>query len=175
MNTDKSPMDAVCEHPALQQAAGLLETLALATAVPGPDRLDVTLDAADLTTAVQRLAAAGWGYLAAITGLDLGAEAAALEVLYHLCEGAAVLTLRVRLDAGAPAVASVHLTYPYAGIYERELHEMFGIDVIGTPDTSHLFLPDDWPDGIYPLRKTFEAAQATAVAGRSPEDQRASS
>ena len=31
--------------------------------------------------------------------------------------------------------------------------EMFGVVVDGTPNPSRLFLPDDWPDGVYPLRK----------------------
>ncbi len=174
MKPESTLSDTLRDHPALQKAAGLLDGLAQTTAVPEPNRLDVTLDAADLTPAVQSLAGAGWGYLAAITGLDLGAEEAALEVLYHLCEGAAVLTLRVRLPYLAPAVASVHPTYPYAGFYERELREMFGIDVDGTPDTTHLFLPDDWPEGVYPLRKTFEKAQATAVVDTATASRRGS-
>ncbi len=32
---------------------------------------------------------------------------------------------------------------------------MFGITVEGTPVTDKLLLPDDWPDGVYPLRKSF--------------------
>jgi Ni,Fe-hydrogenase III component G len=32
---------------------------------------------------------------------------------------------------------------------------MLGLTVTGTPDPSRLFLPDDWPDGVYPLRKDF--------------------
>jgi Ni,Fe-hydrogenase III component G len=27
--------------------------------------------------------------------------------------------------------------------------------VVGTPDPGKLLLPDDWPDGVYPLRKSF--------------------
>jgi Ni,Fe-hydrogenase III component G len=33
---------------------------------------------------------------------------------------------------------------------------MFGITVAGAPDSSRLFLPDQWPEGSYPLRKDFE-------------------
>ena len=45
---------------------------------------------------------------------------------------------------------------PSATLYERELQEMFGIMVEGTPETERLLLPDDWPDGVYPLRKAFK-------------------
>lgn len=149
------PMTDTIDHPLLQHAAALLAPLAQSTAVPEPNRLDVYLNNADLTTAVRTLADAEWGYLAAITGLDHGEEAAKLEVLYHLCNADAVLTLRIETGYGETAVASVCATYPYASFYERELHEMLGIDVIGTPETAHLFLPDDWPEGVYPLRKSF--------------------
>jgi Ni,Fe-hydrogenase III component G len=45
---------------------------------------------------------------------------------------------------------------PSAIFFERELIEMFGITVEGTPNTDHLFLPDEWPEGVYPLRKDFQ-------------------
>jgi len=32
---------------------------------------------------------------------------------------------------------------------------MLGVAVIGAPDEGRLFLPDDWPDGVFPLRKEF--------------------
>ncbi|MCX7976926.1 MAG: NADH-quinone oxidoreductase subunit C, partial [Bellilinea sp.] len=44
---------------------------------------------------------------------------------------------------------------PSATLGERELMEMFGVKVEGTPDTSRLILADSWPEGVYPLRKSF--------------------
>lgn len=43
----------------------------------------------------------------------------------------------------------------YAGVnwHERELHEMFGIDVVGHPYLANLYLPGDFEG--HPLRKTF--------------------
>ena len=38
---------------------------------------------------------------------------------------------------------------------EREMHELFGIHFDGNPDLRTLLLPDDWPEGVYPLRKNF--------------------
>jgi NADH:ubiquinone oxidoreductase subunit C len=119
--------------------------------------------------AVQALADARWGYLSAITGLDLPwprtpAKADApqappiedqLEVLYHFVSAAAVVTLRVRLGYSDPRVPTICGPVPTATLYERELQEMFGITVEGTPVTDKLLLPDDWPDGVYPLRKSF--------------------
>ena len=121
---------------------------------PEPDRLDVALAAEDLLGAVAALLDAHWGYLAAITGLD----GEVLEVLYHFCHEAAVLTLRVPLQKESPVVPSLCPLIPSATVHEQELMEMFGITVTDTPHTGHLFLPDDWPANLYPLRKNFDAS-----------------
>ena len=36
---------------------------------------------------------------------------------------------------------------------EREVQDMFGLKALGIVDNRNLVLPDDWPQGIYPLRK----------------------
>jgi Ni,Fe-hydrogenase III component G len=145
------------DNSLVELAGGLLAPWAKATGTPEPDRLDVELAPGDLLGAVAALREARWGYLAAITGLDLGAEAAEIELLYHFCAGPAVLTLRVRTPRDAPAVASICGVIPSASVFERELSEMFGVTVAGTPDTNRLFISDDWPAGVYPLRKDFVA------------------
>lgn len=125
---------------------------------PETNRLDLVIEAADLNTAVQSLQQAEWGYLAAVTGLDLGPEAGQMVVLYQFCEGAVVLTLRVTVDRETAVVPTLCGLIPSASFFERELGEMFGITVEGTPNSDRLFLPDEWPDGVYPLRKDFQPA-----------------
>lgn len=136
-------------------------------------RLDVVVKRDDLVAAVSALVEARWGYLSAITGLDLPWPKTPpkpdapptppledqLEVLYHFVEGAAVVTLRVRVPYSEARVPSICGPVPTATLYERELREMFGIEVEGTPVTDRLLLPDDWPDGVYPLRKSFKGLQ----------------
>ena len=138
---------------ALDLAVELIAPWARETRAPEPNRLDIALDGADLPHAVAALQAARWGYLAALTGLDLGVEAGAFELLYHFCAGPAVLTLRVRTARAAPAVPSICASIPCASVFERELGEMFGVTITDTPDPSRLYMPDDWPAGVYPLRK----------------------
>jgi len=164
------------EHTALQAAAALLAPWAARTwtSEAEPHRLDVELAPADLAPAVQALHDTRWGYLTAITGLDHppaagnGSDAGRIEVLYHFCHGAAVVTLRVSLprdDARIGSVCSAAVRrrsgqapgVSAAGFFERELSEMFGVTVVDLPDASRLFLPDDWPAGVYPLRKDFVA------------------
>ncbi len=139
----------------LQQAADLLQPWTKSTATPEAVRLDVVIDPADLIPAITALHEARWGYLSAITGLDDGPDAGGLQALYHFVGGAAVVTLRLSLPYANPTVASVCGVLPSASFFERELAEMFGVTVQDTPNPDRLFLPDDWPDGTYPLRKDF--------------------
>ncbi len=137
----------------LEWALEIVGEWALEHNAPAADRLDVRIKPEHTAAAARALIDARWGYLTAITGLDGSAEDGQLEVLYHYCRGASILTLRASLPRDHAAVPSVCGAVPMATVYERELAEMFGVMVVGTPDSSRLFLPDDWPDGVYPLRK----------------------
>lgn len=131
-----------------------------------PDALDISLQPAELLPVVQTLMDARWGYLITITGVDLGPQAGEIEVLYHFAQGAAVVTLSVKVgrEMETAVIPSICSLIPSASFFERELSEMLGITVQNTPNTDRLFLPDDWPTGVYPLRKEFVAGNvATAV------------
>lgn len=131
-----------------------------------PDALDVAVSADRLLEAVGALVEGGWGYLASVVGVDLGADAGQFEVLYIFCDGAAVLVLTVLLPRDGAVVPSICGLIPSASFFERELSEMFGITVAGTPNPDRLFLPDEWPDEVYPLRKDFDMA---AIRGDKDE------
>jgi NADH-quinone oxidoreductase subunit D len=151
----------------LQRVTELLAPFSKGNTNPESNRLDVQIDANDLPAATYALVSNSWGYLSAITPMDLGAEANKLEVIYHFCEGAAVTSLRIHLPReDQPEIPSISSQIPVASFFERELGEMLGVHVVGTPDPSRLFLPDDWPDGVYPLREGFSIEQATPVEPR---------
>ena len=139
----------------LQTAGELLAPWVKELSTPEPHRLDVVLAPSDLVGAVKALIESKWGYLSAITGLDLGIEASKIEVLYHFCSLKYILTLRVPTPRLEPSVPSICQILPSASLYERELMEMFGVVVADTPNPDRLFLPDDWPAGVFPLRKDF--------------------
>lgn len=125
---------------------------------PEENRLDVALrNPADLVAIVTAMRVKRLGYLAAITGLDLGVEAGELAVLYHFCVGEAVITLQVRLNRQETAVASLSELIPSAEPFECELREMFGVTIDGLTAPDYLYLPDDWPAGVYPMRQDFDA------------------
>jgi Ni,Fe-hydrogenase III component G len=139
----------------LSQGMSLVEGKFISQTAPEPKRIDLAVEPARLMECAGALAAARWGYLSAITGLDQGVESGRLEVLYHFTNRAAVITLRVTLPRDNPTLPSICGVIPSATLFERELMEMFGVVCEGTPDPRRLFLPDDWPDGVYPLRKDF--------------------
>ncbi|MCX6068730.1 MAG: nickel-dependent hydrogenase large subunit, partial [Chloroflexi bacterium] len=59
---------------------------------------------------------------------------------------------------------------PPASFFERELQEMLGFLVTGLDISERLFLPDDWPEGVYPMRADFSLEQAAPVPGRQADE-----
>lgn len=120
---------------------------------PAPWRIDVYMKSEDLLPAVAGLRVKRLGYLVAITGLDPAVDCQELEILYHFSVGAIVITLRVRVDKQSGSVESLSEIIPSAEPFERELREMFGVNVVGLKNPNYLYLPDGWPAGVFPMRK----------------------
>ncbi|NMC53616.1 MAG: NADH-quinone oxidoreductase subunit C [Chloroflexi bacterium] len=152
----------------LTLARELLQPWAISESTPAAERLDVEISAENLVPAVQALHQAGWGYLSAITGIDRSSdnpeEEGRIEVMYHFSWGGVVTTLRLFVPYANAVIGSVCHEIPSATLYEREMIEMYGIEFPGTPSTEHLLLPDDWPAGVYPMRKSFTGLD-TPTAG----------
>ena len=90
-------------------------------------------------------------HLSTITGSDLGEN---LELLYHFAyKGSIELSLRITFPESNPKVPTITDIIPGAVLYEHEIHDMLGVVFEGNADPSLLILPEDWPQGVYPLRK----------------------
>jgi NADH:ubiquinone oxidoreductase subunit C len=154
----------------LKMAESLLEKIAISSTRLEESRVDFVINAADLKTATRTILRVGhWGYLSAITTLDcpeyvvdettkekkLDPGKGHLEVLYHFCREAAVVTLRVSLPYADPTIDTICDILSSATLYEREAAELMGITFKGTPNTDRLILAESWPEGVYPLRKAF--------------------
>ena len=63
-----------------------------------------------------------------------------------------LVTFTVQLDKAALVIPSISHLLPGALIAEREKIEMVGVTITGIPDNRRLFLPEDFPQGIYPWR-----------------------
>jgi len=78
------------------------------------------------------------------------------EVLYHFSndETGCVVTVKAIIrDREKPAIESIAPFLPGAEWIEREIHDLLGIDFKNHPNLRRLILSDDWPEGVYPLRK----------------------
>ena len=78
------------------------------------------------------------------------------EVLYHYSndETGCVVTLKAFVrDRESPQITSITPMIPGAEWIEREVHDLLGIVFEGHPNLRRLILADDWPQGVYPLRK----------------------
>lgn len=148
---------------ALQAVEALVAEYAQSISRPEANRVDFVVSREALLPSVQLLINAHWGYLSAVTGLDQApaeGKEGAVEALYQFCEGAAIATLRVTIPYSDAVVPTICRLIPSASLYERELMEMFGVVCEGTPNFDRLLLSDDWPDGVYPLRKSFTGLEA---------------
>lgn len=83
----------------------------------------------------------------------------------YVFTGEKVVVLQVRMDHEKPEVPSLASLVPGAIVYERELKDLFGINPVGNPDLRRQAVPEDWPEGVYPLRKdvTFNRREEAAA------------
>ncbi len=115
-------------------------------------RVDRTL----LRPAIQKLIAIRFPHFAVIAGNDLGTEVELLyifSVFYGARFGEYMVTIGINLPKSDLVVPTITDLIPGALFSEREKQEFFGITVTGIPDGRRLFLPEDFPQGVYPWRK----------------------
>lgn len=117
---------------------------------PKINRVFILIDREDLKEVVRFLVSEGFMHLSAITALNAGDS---IEILYHFSGGSILATLRVKLPQNDYIIPTITDLIPGAMLHEREAHDLFGIRFEGNPDLRPLILPEDWPAGIYPLRK----------------------
>ncbi|MCD4814025.1 NADH-quinone oxidoreductase subunit C [bacterium] len=116
----------------------------------------LTLDKSLLHSAVKQLADIHYPHLAVISGCDVGDV---IELNYHFFiyyevpNGEVNVTIKVLLPKTDLTVRTITDILPGALVSEREKQEFFGIKVIDIPDSRRLFLPEDFPEGVYPWRK----------------------
>jgi Ni,Fe-hydrogenase III large subunit/Ni,Fe-hydrogenase III component G len=120
------------------------------------DQTVILVDLARLPDVVSTLYYDHGGWLSTVVGSDERPLNGHFAIYYVLSmeEGEKCwVTVKALLPAHKPEFPSVTPRVPAAIWYEREVRDMFGIHPEGLPDERRLALPDDWPDGVYPLRK----------------------
>lgn len=158
MELETKVLDAIkARFDTVDTAQAALATRRIYLGVPAACFMDV------LAFAANEL---GFTDLCAITGLDTGEQ---FEFLYHISNGDGILmTLKYStLREGEIVIPSVLPIYQGATFYERELEGLLGVQVEGLPEGRQYPLPDNWPEGEYPMRKDWTPqAKATQDADK---------
>jgi len=91
-----------------------------------------------------------------------------LEILYHFSIERLnlLISLRVKLERENPRVDSLARIIKGANWIEREIYELLGIEFTGHPDLRRLLLADEWPEGVYPLRRDYKEWDKNAIRDR---------
>ena len=123
--------------------------------VKGPKRAYVDIypkDVVDMTRFLFKDLGMRFNIASAVDDFD------GIEILYHFSMDTAgyVISLRALIrDKNDPHIDTITSVTRSAWWIEREIYELFGVHFNGNNDLRPLLLPDDWPKGVYPLRKSF--------------------
>ncbi len=132
--------------PALEAASS--RPLRVYTSFLEPKAFEEALRYADLTL--------GYHKGKHIIGTDEGEDIGLSYILSN--DDNVLLVLRERVPKSAPVVRSMGELYPSLMLHEREMVDLFGVQVTGLPEGPRYPLPDCWPEGEYPLRKEWNPA-----------------
>jgi Ni,Fe-hydrogenase III component G len=95
----------------------------------------------------------GFTLLCTMSGLDDGEN---FSFIYHLTrQDGVILSVKTSVPKTDPVIKTVTDMFKGAEIYEREVVDLLGVKVEGLPEGRRYPLPDDWPEGQYPLRKDW--------------------
>ena len=109
-----------------------------------------------LVSTLKRLVEIQYPHVSVIAFCDTGAQ---VDLMYHfhvywgIPHEEVLVTLTVSLDKADLKVPTITGIIPGALTSEREKQEMLGIEVVDIPDSRRLFLPEDFPVGVFPWRK----------------------
>lgn len=134
--------------------------------IPKPTRVYIEIEPGSLRKVLSFLKNdLGFDHLSMITGLDSGKV---IELIYHLVyENFLVSSIKIKIPKDEPRIYTVSDIYPPAELYEREIHDLFGVVFEDHPDLSRLILSEDWPTELHPLRKDVTLEQISSILDKS--------
>jgi len=135
-------------------------------------RVLVKVEKGDLLKVSKWIKERGFEHISAISVVDW-VETGIYELTYHVWsqKDKILTTLKTSIDRQEAVIDSVITVWDRsAGIHERELHELFGVNFEGNPDLAPLFL-EDW-EGPAPFRKDFDWREYTREKYYDSENER---
>ncbi|MCZ7385331.1 MAG: NADH-quinone oxidoreductase subunit C, partial [Candidatus Methanoperedens sp.] len=79
-----------------------------------------------------------------------------VHYVFSIDKADAFIIIKINVDEKSPKYNSITHKIAAANWYEREIQDMFGLVPVGHPDPRRLVHFEDWPPGVYPLRKDFD-------------------
>jgi len=102
-----------------------------------------------------------------ISALDNGQS---FELIYHLTgPHRMVIAIAIELPRDRPEMHTTSDILPPAGIYERQIYDLFGIVFTGHPNLKRIILSEDWPRDEFPMRKDWKPKPRTPRGGARQE------
>ena len=136
----------------------------LVAEVSEPTRLRVQVHKSDLVEVMRFIAEMGFSVLESISGVDWETH---FEIVYHVDRwdgDPTVIQISIHIqDRKNPVFPSVISVWQSADWHEREVYDLFGIQVEGHPNLKRLLLPEEWDEydhvdmtALYPMRRDYQ-------------------
>lgn len=126
----------------------------------------MTITRDTLKPAISMLKEISYPHLSVISGWDVGEELRMqyiFSIYFGERHGEYMVIFTVPLKKDDLVLPTITDIMPGALFTEREKQEMFGVTITDIPDGRRLFLPEDFPEGVYPLRKDETGIPDTMV------------
>ena len=155
--TDENRDAVLAAHADHRAVAALTQHLpgAIQNAKYHRGELTLTIARESIVAACKAVQAAGYNFLADVSGVDWYPNQPRFQISYHILSHSLKQRIRlaVRVEEGDPSVDSITGVWPAANFYEREIFDLFGVRFGGHPNLRRILLPDDFQGN--PLRKDF--------------------
>lgn len=136
----------------------------------GGEARRITTPREELVATIERLRTDNQLRLATMVGLDERRMTGQFRLVYLFAhdDSGGWTSVETEIPATDPVFPSVTPILPAAHWYEREVQDLLGLTPAGHPDPRRLVLHENWPDGVYPLRKDFDPADLAMTVSRKP-------
>ncbi len=100
----------------------------------------------------------GFKHLSHISTVDW-LEDGEIELVYIVMnyDNLVEVIAKIRLDRDKPEIPTLREFWPQIETYEREIHEMYGVNFVGHGNLTE-FILEDW-EGIPPMRRDFDTVK----------------
>jgi NADH-quinone oxidoreductase subunit C len=118
-------------------------------------RAEIEITPAAALPVLEMLKSRGYDFLASLHGLDYWPQEPRLAVVWELLDmdTADRISIKTRMTADNPSVATAVGLWPGANHPEREVFDMFGVVFEGHPDLRRILMPEDYEG--HPQRRDF--------------------